>query len=160
MSASIIPPLPRILSSISLFRSSSLFLCFLPSLFSLCHSLFLLYSLVYPLASRASSRFSATRGWLRFSLSYNTSFSLSLSFSRKFSLFLHTSFSLFLSSCFLLSLFCSPPFLSLPFVCALSLFLFLSLVHPQTTLVHSTNALSPCGAHGARRSVIFKPFAL
>lgn len=40
--------------------------------------------LFHPLTSRASSRFSAIGGWLRFSLSYNTSFSLFLSLRRSF----------------------------------------------------------------------------
>lgn len=98
MSASIIPPLPRVLSSVSLFRSPSFLLSFLSFPFPLLSrslSLSLLYSLIYPLASRASSRFSATGGWLRFSLSYNTSFSLSLFLANSLYFYLFLSLSFF-----------------------------------------------------------------
>lgn len=168
MSASIIPPLPRVLSSVSLFRSPSFLLSFLSFPFPLLSrslSLSLLYSLIYPLASRASSRFSATGGWLRFTLSYNTSFSLSLFLANSLYFYLFLSLSLFRLFSFSHSF---APLAPLSHSLSLSLFLFrartfslfLSLVHPRPTLVHPTNALSPRGAHGARRSVIFKPFAL
>lgn len=106
---------------------------------SLSSSLFLLR----PLTSRASSRFSAIGRWLRFSLSYNTSLSLFLTPSE-----VSLSFSV------------SPSF------ARIVLFLFFFSIAfslgftPRTTLVRAQRTLSPRGAHGARRSVIFKPFAL
>lgn len=161
MSASIIPPLPRVLSSVSLFRSPSFLLSFLSFPFPLLSrslSLSLLYSLIYPLASRASSRFSATGGWLRFSLSYNTSFSLSLFLANSLYFFLSLSFVSFPSLTLLLPL--SPLSLSFSFVRALSPSFFLWFTLDPPSYTRATNALSPHGAHGARRSVIFKPFAL